>query len=309
MLEVRGLTKFYGRKCALDRLDLNIETGSVFGFVGHNGAGKTTAMRILATLMPPDAGSAVIDGVDILHQPYEARKKLGYMPDFFGVYDKMRVDEYLDFYGDCQGMPKKKRVQAIGEMLELVRLEEQRGQYVDTLSRGMKQRLCLARCLLHDPVLIILDEPASGLDPAARAEFKEMIRQLKEMGKSVMISSHILPELAEMVDTVGILHQGQLRVCGTMEEIQRQFSQSKQVQMRVLTEGGIAAAVEVLRADPNVGSIRQNGNELDIGFGGNESDVARLLGQLVRQQVPVVSFQPQQANLEQIFLEVVRPHA
>ena len=198
MIEIRNLTKKYGNFTALNELNLQIDAGVVFGFVGANGAGKSTTFSILATLLAPTSGEAFVNGVNVIEKPEEVRKYLGYMPDFFGVYDQLKVEEYLDFYGASYGLTAELRKKLIPELLELVNLTDKRTSYVDLLSRGMKQRLCLARTLIHDPKVLILDEPASGLDPRARTEMRDILKHLKSMGKTILISSHILPELAEV---------------------------------------------------------------------------------------------------------------
>ena len=208
MLKIDSLTKNYGSFPALKGLSLEIPDGALHGFVGPNGAGKTTTMRILATLMKPTSGTAYVDGTDVVKDGQAARKLVGYMPDFFGVYDSLKCWEYLDFYARCYRIGASERKRMTRQLLELVQLEEKENEYVDALSRGMKQRLCLARSLIHDPKLLILDEPASGMDPRARAEMKGILRTLREMGKTVLISSHILPELAEMCDSLTILDHG-----------------------------------------------------------------------------------------------------
>ena len=214
MLTLDRLTKKYGDFTALDGLSLEIADGQLHGFVGPNGAGKTTTMRILATLLKPTSGTASVDGTDVLKNAAEARKKIGYMPDFFGVYDSLKCWEYLDFYGRCYHLPSAERKQMTDRLLDLVQLTDKREAFVDSLSRGMKQRLCLARSLIHDPSLLILDEPASGMDPRARADMKTILRTLREMGKTVLISSHILPELSEMCDSLTILDHGKLVFSG-----------------------------------------------------------------------------------------------
>src|SRR5690606_14364145 len=210
MIEIKNLTKRYGTFTALDALTLTIERGTVFGFVGPNGAGKTTTFSILATLIPPTAGDALIDGFSVVRDAKQVRQRIGYMPDFFGVYDQFKTREYLDFYGASYGIPARERERLIPQLLELVRLSDKIDTYVDLLSRGMKQRLCLARSLIHDPEVLILDEPASGLDPRARIEMREIIKELKNMGKTILISSHILPELSVMCDELCIIDRGKL---------------------------------------------------------------------------------------------------
>ncbi|MGM9951046.1 MAG: ABC transporter ATP-binding protein, partial [Lysinibacillus sp.] len=208
MIDIQGLTKKYGSFTALDHLDLKIEEGVVFGFVGANGAGKSTTFSILSTLLAPTSGNAYVNGISVIDNPVAVRRQLGYMPDFFGVYDQLKADEYLDFYGASYGLSAAERAAIIPELLELVNLTDKRYSYVDLLSRGMKQRLCLARALIHDPKVLILDEPASGLDPRARTEMRDILKHLKSMGKTILISSHILPELAEMCDELGVLDNG-----------------------------------------------------------------------------------------------------
>ena len=215
MLILESLTKRYGDFTALDGLSLEIGDGCLHGFVGPNGAGKTTTMRILATLPKPTSGSASVNGADVVKNAAEARRNIGYMPDFFGVYDNLKCWEYLDFYGRCYSQSASDRKKMTERLLDLVQLTEKREAYVDSLSRGMKQRLCLARSLIHDPALLILDEPASGMDPRARADMKTILRTLREMGKTVLISSHILPELSEMCDSLTILDHGKLVFSGT----------------------------------------------------------------------------------------------
>lgn len=302
MLRLENLTKRYGRFLALDGLSLEIERGTIFGFVGPNGAGKTTTMRIVATLLSPTSGKAYVDGIDVSLYPEKVRERIGYMPDFFGVYDNLKVMEYLDFYGDSYGIPYRERQKVIPEILELVDLVAKKDSYVDALSRGMKQRLCLARSLIHNPDLLILDEPASGMDPRARAELKGILRTLKEMGKSIMISSHILPELSELCDTVGILEKGKLVISGSMEQIMERIGGSMIVRIRLLHD--LERAVNLLKEQPLVKGIIQEGNELEVSYQGQDEDLWKLLRALVNQEMPVVSFSKAEGNLEKIFMEV-----
>ena len=223
MMECRELVKRYGKTLAVDHLSLRVEAGEVHGFVGPNGAGKTTTMKILATLMRPTEGDALVDGVSAVHEPQKVRALVGYMPDFFGVYDNLKVWEYLDFYAGCVGMDAKTRRRRIDELLELTALTAKREAYVDQLSRGMKQRLCLARALMHDPKLLILDEPASGMDPRARAQMREILREIGQMGKTVLISSHILPELSELCTSVTVLQKGRAVFSGSVDEMERRM--------------------------------------------------------------------------------------
>lgn len=234
MIEIQGLTKKYGSFTALDNLNLSLDEGVVFGFVGANGAGKSTTFSILATLLSPTSGDAFINGKSVVREPKEVRKQLGYMPDFFGVYDQLKADEYLDFYGASYGISYSERQVLIPQLLELVNLTHKRYEYVDLLSRGMKQRLCLARSLIHDPKVLILDEPASGLDPRARVEMRDILKHLKSMGKTILISSHILPELAEMCDEIGVIDNGKLIAHGNVQTIQEQLQGEKRIIVKVV---------------------------------------------------------------------------
>lgn len=302
LIHVDGLIKRYGSFQALSGLTFSIPEGVIFGFVGPNGAGKTTCMRILATLMLPTAGTAMVDGEDVIKNPAEVRKRIGYMPDFFGVYDNLKVHEYLDFYGDAQGMDANKRKTAAAELLELVNLSDKAGVYVDTLSRGMKQRLCLARSLMHGPKLLILDEPASGMDPRARAEMKAILRTLKTMGKTILISSHILPELSELCDQVGIIQRGHMALSGTVDQIVAQMGGQAPVVVRFA--GDAAKAAEYLTQLPQVGMIEQEEQVLRVGISGEDDAARALLSQLIEKGFRVVDFHREKSNLEQIFLEV-----
>src|SRR5436190_7147329 len=219
MLEVRDLRKEYGSLIAVAGISFDLQPGDVFGFIGSNGAGKTTTIRMLSTLLEPTSGTALLNGVDIMRNPMLIRRMIGYMPDFFGLYDDVKVWEYLDFFATIYAVPKKHRAEVIDNVLELTDLMVKREAMVQSLSRGMQQRLCLARCLVHDPAMLLLDEPASGLDPRARAELKELISELGRMGKIVIVSSHILPELADFCNTVGIIEKGELLAFGPVGQI------------------------------------------------------------------------------------------
>jgi ABC-2 type transport system ATP-binding protein len=254
IVETRGLTKRYGQFQALEDLNLTIETGVVFGFIGPNGAGKTTSMRILATLLDPTAGEAWVGGYSVARQPKQVRQILGYMPDNFGVYDNMKVWEYLDFFAAAYGLPRDRRLGLIADLLALVDLSEKRDGYVDALSRGMKQRLCLARTLVHDPQLLILDEPASGLDPRARVELRALLRQLGALGKTVIVSSHILTEMADICDHVGIIERGKLLAAGPIADLLRQVQTSRVVLVRLIADArmGDEEIGERIRTIPGV---------------------------------------------------------
>ncbi len=219
MIQIKDLTKTYRDLTAVRGLNLSIEKGDVFGFIGPNGAGKTTTIKVLATLLEPTTGAAYVDGVDVVRNPLEVRRLIGYMPDFFGVYDDVKVWEYLDFFAAAYKIPVNKRKGIIDDVLELTDLTSKREAYVESLSRGMKQRLCLAKTLVHDPKVLLLDEPASGLDPRARIEFRALLKELQSMGKTIFVSSHILPELADFCNVVGIMERGHLIVSGRVNDI------------------------------------------------------------------------------------------
>ena len=309
MIECKELTRRYGRTLALDRMSLTIGAGELHAFVGPNGAGKTTAMRILATLLKPTEGTATLDGVDVAGHPREIRRLMGYMPDFFGVYDRLKTWEYLDFYARCYGFGPKERKHMIESLLELVNLTDKRDSYVDVLSRGMKQRLCLARALIHDPRLLILDEPASGMDPRARAEMKGILRTLKDMGKTVLISSHILPELSEMCDSLTIIDHGRLVFSGSVEELGRHMSGNAPIRVRLAAGAEaetVEAAVTLIRQYPGVTGVgREEDNVLTVNFDGSEEATADLLKQLAA-GTPLVDFHRPPLNLEKVFMEVTQ---
>jgi len=306
IVRTRGLVKRYNGTLALAGLDLEIAEGEIFGLVGPNGAGKTTTLRILATLLEPTAGDAEIAGVSVLRNPDRVRRVLGFMPDVFGVYDDMRVWEYLDFFGRCYGLPADRRRRMIGDLLELVDLADKRDAYVQALSRGMQQRLCLAHALVHDPSVLLLDEPASGLDPRARVELRELLRELRALGKTILISSHILPELEELCTSLAIIDHGRVLTAGKMADIETRLRAGAVFRARVL---GDDAELEAARArfatDPAVASssLREDG-QVEIGFTGDDEGAARLLAGAIAAGVRIASFARAASDLEEIFLQV-----
>lgn len=304
MLFIENLSKKYGKLTALDNLTLKVESGSIFGLVGPNGAGKTTTMKILAALLTPTAGRAWIGGEEVGSNPARIRQLVGYMPDFFGVYDDLKVEEYLDFYGASYGIPVRERRRIIGDLLELVDLSHKRDAYVDSLSRGMKQRLCLARSLVHDPALLILDEPASGLDPRARVEMRELLKELKSMGKTIIISSHILPELAELCTHIGIMEAGKLVISGTNEEIVHHTMTGRILQVRVLDQADAAALI--LQDELGLAEVLFLNNNAVLPFDGNDEDLNRILTRMIESSIPVASFSEGSNNLEDIFMHVTK---
>ncbi|OGO53538.1 MAG: hypothetical protein A2Z32_08745 [Chloroflexi bacterium RBG_16_69_14] len=306
IVRTEGLVKRYDGTLAVAGIDLEIERGEIFGLVGPNGAGKTTTLRMLATLLRPDAGTAEIDGWSVTRNPDEARRVLGFMPDAFGVYDDMKVWEYLDFFARCYGLPPAGRRRMIGDLLDLVDLGDKRDAYVQNLSRGMQQRLCLAHALVHDPQVLLLDEPASGLDPRARVELRELLRELRSMGKTIVISSHILPELEELCTSVAIVDRGQVLAHGRVADIERRLRFGAVLRVRLLLDGlDLAAARDRFSTDPDVASatILADGT-IELGFRGDDAASARLLADSVAAGLPIVSFARAASDLEELFLQV-----
>lgn len=306
MIEIKGLTKRYGNFYALKDLNLTIGEGVVFGFVGANGAGKSTTFSILSTLLQPTSGEAFINGKSVRRQPHEVRKQIGYMPDFFGVYDQLKADEYLDFYGASYGIPAEEREKLIPELLELVNLSHKRYEYVDLLSRGMKQRLCLARSLIHDPAVLILDEPASGLDPRARIEMRDILKHLKGMGKTILISSHILPELAEMCDEIGVLDGGQLVAHGSVADIHEKLQNERPVTVHLL--GSLPEFVAFIEEQPFVSTVEtdEKRNLVTFSYRGTDEKQRELLKTAVLKDLPIITFSQTETDLEDVFMEITK---
>lgn len=302
MIEIKKLYKHYGDFVALNNLDLSIEKGELFGFVGPNGAGKTTTMRILSGLLKADGGEVYIGEVNAIEDNQALKKKIGYMPDFFGVYDNLKAIEYMEFYASIYGIVGKKAKKLCMELMELVNLSDKAEFYVDSLSRGMKQRLCLARSLVHNPDLLILDEPASGLDPRARFEMKGILKNLNDMGKTIIISSHILSELAEMCTTIGIIEKGSMVTKGTVDEIMSILVASNPIKIQIIENK--EEAVKIFKEEPLVKNISIDGDYISLGFTGEQDDEAELLAKLIRNNIKVVSFVRESGNLEEVFMMI-----
>jgi len=305
MIEIENLTKHYGDLEALVKLDLSIGKGDIFGFIGPNGAGKTTTMRILATLLEPTSGKAFIDGNNVLTQGKQVRRMVGYMPDFMGVYDDLKVFEYLEFFAAAFEIPSKQRKGIVEGVLELTDLQGKRTASVDSLSRGMQQRLGLARVLIHDPKVLILDEPASGLDPRARIEIRELLRELKNMGKTIMISSHILSELEEICDFIGIIEHGKLVFSGTMEQIWQKMGVHTKVRVRVVPEHK-DKAIELLSSIPEIKQVKGKSNYLLVEFIDGQIAGSIVARSLVNGNVDIVSIEPTKVKLDDAFLELTK---
>jgi len=305
MIEVRNFTKRYGDFVAVDDLSFRIDEAEIFGFIGPNGAGKSTTIRYLATLLRPTTGEAYVAGHSVNEDPMAVRNVIGFMPDDFGVYDGMKVWEFLDFFAVAYNIPRSNRKKIIAEVLELLDLTHKRDDYVNGLSKGMKQRLCLAKTLVHDPPVLILDEPASGLDPRARVEIKALLSELRGMGKTILISSHILPELADICTSIGIIERGTLLAAGSIQEIQRQLRTHRRLQVR-LVEDAVTQAESILRADPTVREITSYDHTLTAEVEGGDDDLARLLQRLVQAGVPVRSFSEVEMTLDEVFMTVTK---
>jgi ABC-2 type transport system ATP-binding protein len=304
MLEVKSLRKEFGNLVAVKDISFQLAPGDVFGFIGPNGAGKTTTIKMLATLLEPTAGTATLNGIDIVRYPEEVRPLLGYMPDFFGLYEGITVTEYLEFFAAAYRIPRSQRAQIIQNVLELTDLTVKKDAYVETLSRGMQQRLCLAKSLVHDPQLLLLDEPASGLDPRARIEIKELIRELGAMGKIVLVSSHILPELADFCNKIGIIEKGELLVWGPVDEIIARLQPARVLQIRVLDDPEPLA--NYLESISHISQLALQNGCVEVHFTGGLEEQAELLAQLIRDGFRVVSLTETSLDLEDVFMQITR---
>lgn len=302
MIRVEALEKRYGKVMALDGLSFTVPEGSIFGFVGPNGAGKTTTIKVLATLLKPDGGKAWVGGAEVTKEPYAVKQSLGYMPDFFGVYDNLTSLEYLEFYATSHGISAPNARAVAHDLLELMDLKSRAHAYVDGLSRGMKQKLCLARALVHDPAVLVLDEPASGLDPRARVEMRELLKELTGMGKTIVISSHILTELSELCTHVGIVSNGRLAAFGNVDDIMRRLHFDKVLRLRVLSDP--EQAMVVVKESPAVKDVSRKDSTLSIAFDGDEEQMALMLESLIRAGVRVISFSHENNGLEEVFMQL-----
>lgn len=303
-VETTNLTRRYGAMTALSSLDLRVERGDLFGFIGSNGAGKTTTLRILATFLTPSEGQAKVLGHDVVRDADAVRHIIGYMPDFFGVYKDMEVTEYLDFFGACYKIPSAKREGTVRDVLELVGLSEKRGALIGALSRGMQQRLGLARVLIHDPQLLLLDEPASGLDPRARIEMMAILQELQRMGKTIIISSHILSELQSLCNRVAIIERGELIYSGSVTGVADQMNDEVAVWVRLNSDLG--AAVTMLEACAEVASVEEVEGRLRLVMSSGNSDISPVAETLVRGGAKLVELREDTLDLEEVFLRVTK---
>jgi ABC-2 type transport system ATP-binding protein len=304
MIQLENVTKYYKTFPAVNHISFEIGKGEVFGFIGPNGAGKTTTIKMLATLMLPSEGKLTVGGYDVVTQPYDVRRIIGYMPDSFGVYEDLLAWEYLDYFAALYHLNPAQRKRAIDDVLELTDLGVKRNAQVMSLSRGMKQRLCLAKTLLHDPAVLLLDEPASGLDPHARIEIRELIRELCRMGKTVLVSSHILTELADFCTSIGIIEAGQVLAAGRIEDITAKLAGN--VMIEITVKGDPAGALDVLAERPEIKRTTCDGRTIHAEYTGQPDEVDELLEYLMTRGVRVLGFRRTEADLEDIFLKVTR---
>ncbi len=303
-VETKGLTRVYGAMTALNALDLTINQGDLFGFIGSNGAGKTTTLRILATFLQPSSGTARVLGHDVVHDPDAVRHMIGYMPDFFGVYKDMEVTEYLDFFGACYKIPSAKREQTVSDVLELVGLSEKRGALIGALSRGMQQRLGLARVLIHDPKVLLLDEPASGLDPRARIEMMAILQELQRMKKTIIISSHILSELQNLCNRVAIIERGRLIYSGPVQGVRDQMAAG--LIYWVTLTGDSSRAIEILKARPEVSDVTPIDGQIKVTLKSHDTDPTFLPEVLVQNGLKFTGLWEDELGLEEVFLRVTK---
>jgi len=304
VLQTAKLTQRFGNLVALDHLDLELHKGDVFGFIGPNGAGKSTTMKILAGLLQQSSGSAKVLGKEVKDNGDFVRRNVGYMPDFLGVYDDLTVVEYLDFFASAYGIPRGQRHKIVDDVLELTDLSFKRTAMVDSLSRGMTQRLSLARVLVHDPPVLLLDEPASGLDPRARIEIRELIRELQRMGKTIIISSHILSELGEFCNKLGIIERGKLLVFGTINDLLAQARAQSSITIKI--SGDASPAMASLGSDPRVASVDHREGALHVVLAEGAPHHHFLIEKLVSERVQLESITPEQLKLEDVFLRLTK---
>jgi len=304
MITLTGFGKTYGDFTAVQSLDLHIEAGEMFGFIGPNGAGKSTTIRFLATLLRPSRGSGTVAGCDVIGDPIGVRRNIGYMPDNFGVYDGMRVWEFLDFFAVAYGIGKTQRRQSISNLLELLDLMHKRDDFVNSLSRGMKQRLCLAKTLVHDPPVLILDEPSSGLDPRARVEMKALFKELRRMGKTILISSHILTELADCCTSIGIIERGQLLMSGPIDQVYRKIHRNRIVEIEFFA--GADAGMSILRKQDSLRSLDVEQRGVVAELETDDEGLATLLETFLREGVRLKKFNDKDPTLEDVFMSVTK---
>jgi ABC-2 type transport system ATP-binding protein len=304
MIELRDFTKRYGNLVAVDSLNLKIAAGETFGFIGPNGAGKSTTIRFLATLLGATHGEGIINGYSVTRQPLLVRRSIGYMPDTFGVYERMKVWKFLDFFALGYGIRGRQRRQVVDAAVDRLGLGVKRNAHVSGLSRGMKQRLCLAKTLLHDPPVLILDEPANGLDPLARAELKTLLAELRKAGKTILISSHILSELGDSCTTVGMIERGKLLLAGPIDEVVRRIRGHRLIEIKFLDN--FDAGLRMLGSDPHIANLRVDGNAVAFEFAGDDRQAAEILERLVATGAKMHFFGDREPTLQDVFMRVTK---
>jgi ABC-2 type transport system ATP-binding protein len=304
MIELINFTKRYGDLLAVDNLTLKIEPGEMFGFIGPNGAGKSTTIRFLATLLKATGGDGIVNGHRVNRDPLGVRRSVGYMPDNFGVYDGMKVWEFLDFFAVAYQIPRDRRRQVVGDVLDLLDLTGKREAFVNSLSRGMKQRLCLAKTLVHDPPVLILDEPASGLDPRARIEVKALLKELRRMGKTILISSHILTELADCCTSIGIIERGKLLMSGPIDEVYHRIQRNRTVRIKFLEN--MATGISILRSQPETRDVQIENEHVTVELAADDQQAAAILERLLAAGVRMSSFAEKEPTLEDVFMMVTK---
>ncbi|HEX6304092.1 MAG TPA: ABC transporter ATP-binding protein [Anaerolineales bacterium] len=311
IIEIKNLSKKFGQRTAVDHLSLQVEAGDIYGFVGPNGAGKTSTIRMMATLLQPSSGDIRVAGHSVLDDPRQVRRLIGYMPDFFGVYNDMKTWEYLDFFAACYDIPETDRSSLIDDLLELVELSHRREDMVDSLSRGMKQRLSLARTLVHDPRVLILDEPASGLDPRARIEIRELMVELAKLGKTIFFSTHILSDVAEISTRVGIIEAGRLIASGTPEELQLHLMPHRLIKITLLDRSDevvtyLSDKESVVVINTALVQNHRSRTRLEFQFAGDDLALSALLAELTARGYPIIHFSEEGRDLEEVFMRATK---
>ncbi len=313
IIEIKDLSKHFARRLAVNNVNLSIESGEIFGLVGPNGAGKTTTMRMVVALLQPDRGEITVGGHSVRKFPREVRRMIGFMPDSFGVYNDMTVQEYLDFFGACYKIPPPQRKTLINDLLQLVDIAHRRNDMVDTLSRGLKQRLSIARVLIHDPSILVLDEPASGLDPRARVEIRELLLEIARLGKTIIFSSHILADVAELCTRVGIMESGKLVALGALNELTEKAMPHRLLRIAFLNQIEAEQAQNALAALPGISAVRSQDGlgkagwlSFEAEFSGDDASLQSLLSSLVSQALPIVHFSEETQDLEEVFMRTTR---
>ncbi|MGC3970225.1 MAG: ABC transporter ATP-binding protein [Pirellulales bacterium] len=304
MIELKNFTKLYGDFAAVENLTFKIEPGELFGFIGPNGAGKSTTIRFLVTLLQATSGEGFVNGFSVGRQPMDVRRSIGYMPDAFGVYDGMKVWEFLDFFATAYQIPLARRKAVIGDVMDLLDIAGKRNEQVSSLSRGMTQRLCLAKTLVHDPPVLILDEPTSGLDPRARLEIKALLRELRSMGKTILIASHILTELADCCTSIGIVERGKLLLHGPIDDVYRRIQRNRRLEIRFLD--GQDRGLALLRKQPGFVDLAVDGPKVTAEMAADEQQLAALVDEMVREGVRFHSFADLDPTLEDVFMLVTK---